>query len=102
MNNASGQIRRMAVVWCVGRYYSEVPSYFNVFGVAYIKRSFQSNSCLHDSGSKGTSAHDNKLYLESRQGQSFSLSLSLSIPAGMQLPLASQLLPVVGTSREVP
>ena len=54
----------------------EVPSYFNVFGVAYLKRSFQSNSCLHESSFGST--HDNKLTLESREGQSFSLSFDPS------------------------
>ena len=64
-------------VVCGPLLFREVPgySYFNVFSVAYLKRSFQSNSCLHESGSKGTSTHDNKLPLDSRDGQSFSLSL---------------------------
>ena len=82
-------------VVCGPLLFREVPSYFNVFGVAYLKRSFQSNSCLHESGSKGTSTHDNKLILDTMHSGLLSFSLSLSIPAGMQLRLASQLLPVV-------
>ena len=50
----------------------------NVFGVAYVKRSFQSNSCLHESGSSHDSTHDNMVTLESREGQSFSLSFDPS------------------------
>ena len=63
-------------VVCGPLLFREVPSYFNVFGVAYIKRSFQSFSCLHESGSGST--HDNKVSLESRKSQSFSLSFDPS------------------------
>ena len=63
-------------VVCGPLLFREVPSYFNVFGVAYLKRSFQSNSCLHESGSGST--HDNKLVFEGRYGLSFSLSFDPS------------------------
>ena len=65
-------------VVCGPLLFREVPSYFNVFGVAYLKRSFQSNSCLHESGSKGTSSQDNKLIFAGINGLSFSFSFDPS------------------------
>ena len=48
----------------------------NVFGVAYVKRPFQGNSCIPESGSSGDNNRDNQVFFLPGQGEDMSFSFA--------------------------